>query len=71
MGYHDKPHDNSEKWLQSLEYKTALLGATKYNTKLYPAAWNNHPFWKPFIEHLIWFKHFHVGNGIALSSFRS
>ena len=33
MGYHDKPHDNSEKWLQALEYKTALLGATKYNTK--------------------------------------
>ena len=33
MGYHDKPHVNSEKWLQSLEYKTALLGATKYNTK--------------------------------------
>ena len=32
--YHDKPHDSSEKWLQSLEYNTALLGATKYNTKL-------------------------------------
>ena len=28
-GYHDKPHDSSEKWLQSLEYNTALLGATK------------------------------------------
>ena len=33
MGYHDKPHVNSQKWLQSLEYKTALLGATKYNAK--------------------------------------
>ena len=33
MGYHDKPHVNSEKWLQSLEYKMALLGATKYSTR--------------------------------------
>ena len=45
-GYHGKPQDSSEKWLQSLEYNTALLGTTKYNTK-------NHPFWKPFIEHSV------------------
>ena len=45
-GYDDQSHDSSEKWLQSLEYNTALLGATKYNTK-------NHPFWKPFIEHSV------------------
>ena len=33
MDYQDKPHVNGQKWLQSLEYKMAVLGATKYNTK--------------------------------------
>ena len=62
MGYHDKPHVNSQKWLQSLEYKTALLGAT---------AWYNHPFRKLFIENLFWFKRFLVDNEIVLRNVRS